>query len=132
MCWPLVCLLIEQSLQIDQAPYKVVEFLHVKPGKGAAFVRTKLRNYLTGNTGRLGALPRLALMRAEEALVVVVVAAAAALIRPLLLYGANNCCVFGAWTQWRRRSERERPFQLHRLKRLLSNTLTQKEMSWCS
>lgn len=27
-----------------------VEFLHVKPGKGAAFVRTKMRNYLTGNT----------------------------------------------------------------------------------
>lgn len=28
----------------------VEEFLHVKPGKGAAFVRTKLRNYVTGNT----------------------------------------------------------------------------------
>lgn len=27
-----------------------VEFLHVKPGKGAAFVRTKLRNYMTGTT----------------------------------------------------------------------------------
>jgi hypothetical protein len=26
------------------------EFLHVKPGKGAAFVRTKLRNYISGNT----------------------------------------------------------------------------------
>lgn len=26
------------------------EFLHVKPGKGAAFVRSKLKNYLTGNT----------------------------------------------------------------------------------
>lgn len=26
------------------------EFLHVKPGKGAAFVRTKLKNYVTGNT----------------------------------------------------------------------------------
>ena len=25
------------------------EFLHVKPGKGAAFVRTKLRNFITGN-----------------------------------------------------------------------------------
>ena len=25
------------------------EFLHVKPGKGAAFVRTKLKNYLNGN-----------------------------------------------------------------------------------
>jgi len=27
---------------------QVVEFLHVKPGKGAAFVRSKLRNMLTG------------------------------------------------------------------------------------
>ena len=26
------------------------EFMHVKPGKGAAFVRSKLRNYVTGNT----------------------------------------------------------------------------------
>ncbi len=28
--------------------YSVIEFLHVKPGKGAAFVRTKLRNVKTG------------------------------------------------------------------------------------
>jgi len=28
--------------------YIVVEFLHVKPGKGAAFVRTKLKNIVTG------------------------------------------------------------------------------------
>src|SRR5690606_14966455 len=28
--------------------YKVVEFLHVKPGKGAAFVRTKLKSMTTG------------------------------------------------------------------------------------
>ncbi len=28
--------------------YTVVEFLHVKPGKGAAFVRTKLKNAITG------------------------------------------------------------------------------------
>lgn len=26
-----------------------VEFLHVKPGKGAAFVRSKIKNYLTGS-----------------------------------------------------------------------------------
>nr|CAB3490732.1 unnamed protein product [Digitaria exilis] len=30
--------------------HPTTEFLHVKPGKGAAFVRTKLRNYVTGNT----------------------------------------------------------------------------------
>ncbi|MCF7918904.1 MAG: elongation factor P [Candidatus Cloacimonetes bacterium] len=28
--------------------YEIVEFLHVKPGKGAAFVRTKLKNIKTG------------------------------------------------------------------------------------
>ena len=30
-------------------PWQVVEFQHVKPGKGAAFVRTKLKNMKTGN-----------------------------------------------------------------------------------
>jgi translation elongation factor P/translation initiation factor 5A len=30
--------------------HPTTEFLHVKPGKGAAFVRTKMRNYVTGNT----------------------------------------------------------------------------------
>ncbi len=30
--------------------YQVVEFQHVKPGKGSAFVRTKLKNLRTGNT----------------------------------------------------------------------------------
>ncbi|XP_030456015.1 uncharacterized protein LOC115677095 [Syzygium oleosum] len=38
------------SLVVDGAPWRVIEFLHVKPGKGAAFVRTKMRNYITGNT----------------------------------------------------------------------------------
>ena len=28
--------------------FQVIEFLHVKPGKGAAFVRTKLKNVITG------------------------------------------------------------------------------------
>ena len=28
--------------------YKIIEFLHVKPGKGPAFVRTKLRSLTTG------------------------------------------------------------------------------------
>ena len=30
--------------------YQIIEFQHVKPGKGAAFVRTKIRNVLTGAT----------------------------------------------------------------------------------
>ncbi|GLU17850.1 hypothetical protein SLE2022_342010 [Rubroshorea leprosula] len=38
------------NIEVDGAPWRVLEFLHVKPGKGAAFVRTKLRNYITGNT----------------------------------------------------------------------------------
>jgi elongation factor P len=38
------------KIELDDSPYEVVEFLHVKPGKGGAFVRTKLRNILTGST----------------------------------------------------------------------------------
>ncbi len=36
------------SVEIDGDAYVVVEFQHVKPGKGAAFVRAKLRNTRTG------------------------------------------------------------------------------------
>lgn len=36
-------------LMVDGEPYYIVEFQHVKPGKGGAFVRTKLKSYLTGN-----------------------------------------------------------------------------------
>ncbi len=35
-------------LNIDRQLWSVVEFQHVKPGKGPAFVRTKLKNVLTG------------------------------------------------------------------------------------
>ncbi len=35
-------------LEIDGNPYKVIEFQHVKPGKGAAFVRIKIRNLSSG------------------------------------------------------------------------------------
>ncbi|XP_023538922.1 uncharacterized protein LOC111799706 [Cucurbita pepo subsp. pepo] len=38
------------NIEVDGAPWRVLEFLHVKPGKGAAFVRTKIRNYVSGNT----------------------------------------------------------------------------------
>ncbi len=37
------------SIELDNGVWRVVEFLHVKPGKGAAFVRTKLKNVQTGN-----------------------------------------------------------------------------------
>ncbi|MEG6615882.1 elongation factor P [Peptococcaceae bacterium 1198_IL3148] len=36
------------TVEIDGDVYQVVEFQHVKPGKGAAFVRSKLRNLRTG------------------------------------------------------------------------------------
>jgi elongation factor P len=35
-------------LEIDNNPYKVIEYQHVKPGKGAAFVRIKIRNLASG------------------------------------------------------------------------------------
>ena len=36
------------TLEIDNAVFQVIEFQHVKPGKGAAFVRTKLKNIKSG------------------------------------------------------------------------------------
>lgn len=36
------------TLEYNQGLWKVIEFQHVKPGKGAAFVRSKLRNLRTG------------------------------------------------------------------------------------
>ncbi len=36
------------TIMIDGQIYQVVEFLHVKPGKGSAFMKTKLRNMRTG------------------------------------------------------------------------------------
>ena len=38
------------TIKIDNDIWQIVEFQHVKPGKGAAFVRTKLKNMRTGNT----------------------------------------------------------------------------------
>ena len=36
------------TFEMEGNVFQVVEFQHVKPGKGAAFVRTKLRNVITG------------------------------------------------------------------------------------
>ena len=36
------------TIEIDGGVWQVVEFQHVKPGKGAAFVRTKIKNVETG------------------------------------------------------------------------------------
>ncbi|MBU0488776.1 MAG: elongation factor P [Bacteroidetes bacterium] len=37
-------------LEMDGELYSIVEFLHVKPGKGGAFVRTKIKNLKNGRT----------------------------------------------------------------------------------
>lgn len=37
------------KIELNGEPYTIVEFLHVKPGKGGAFVRTTLKSLLTGN-----------------------------------------------------------------------------------
>ncbi|MCD6533520.1 MAG: elongation factor P [Deltaproteobacteria bacterium] len=36
-------------IEINDEPFIIVSFQHVKPGKGGAFVRTKLKNLLNGN-----------------------------------------------------------------------------------
>lgn len=36
------------TFELDGQVYTIVDFMHVKPGKGAAFVRTKLKNVVTG------------------------------------------------------------------------------------
>jgi elongation factor P len=36
------------KIEIDGEPFEIVEFQHVKPGKGSAFVRTTIRSLLTG------------------------------------------------------------------------------------
>ncbi|KAB7708799.1 elongation factor P [Bacillus aerolatus] len=37
------------TIEVDGGLWRVVDFQHVKPGKGAAFVRSKLRNLRNGN-----------------------------------------------------------------------------------
>jgi len=37
------------KIEIDGEPYVIVEFQHVKPGKGGAFVRTKFKSLKSGN-----------------------------------------------------------------------------------
>ncbi len=38
------------KIEVDGVPYKIIEYAHVKPGKGAAFVRCKIKNYLNSKT----------------------------------------------------------------------------------
>lgn len=52
------------TIEVDHAIWRIVEFQHVKPGKGGAFVRSKLKNLRTGavqeKTFRAGAKMELA------------------------------------------------------------------------
>ncbi len=58
------------ALEIDDQLYEVIEFQHVKPGKGAAFVRTKLKNLITGSnvdrTFRAGGKVKKAFLERKE------------------------------------------------------------------
>ena len=36
------------TIELDNSVYQIIEFQHVKPGKGAAFVRTKLKDVKNG------------------------------------------------------------------------------------
>lgn len=36
------------KIEIDGVPYRIVEYQHVKPGKGAAFVRAKMKSFFDG------------------------------------------------------------------------------------
>ena len=41
------------TFDMDGKVMQIVEFQHVKPGKGAAFVRTKMKNIMTGEVMRI-------------------------------------------------------------------------------
>ncbi len=38
------------KFEMDNSPWEIVDFQHVKPGKGSAFVRTRIKNLITNNT----------------------------------------------------------------------------------
>jgi len=37
------------KIELEGEPYVIIDFLHVKPGKGGAFIRTKLKSLISGN-----------------------------------------------------------------------------------
>lgn len=41
---------IGMCIELDGKTFQIVDFQHVKPGKGPAFVRTKLKNLENGTT----------------------------------------------------------------------------------
>jgi elongation factor P len=56
------------TIEYDGQVWQVIDFQHVKPGKGSAFVRTKLKNLLTGGTVErtFNAGERVAMARVER------------------------------------------------------------------
>ena len=38
------------KIEVDGEPYEIIDFQHVKPGKGSAFVRTSIKSLLSGRT----------------------------------------------------------------------------------
>ena len=46
------------TFEMDGKVMQVIEFQHVKPGKGAAFVRVKMRNVITGGVTETSLNPR--------------------------------------------------------------------------
>ena len=46
------------TIEMDNGIYQIIEFQHVKPGKGAAFVRTKLKNIISGGVIEKSFRPR--------------------------------------------------------------------------
>jgi elongation factor P len=38
------------KIEVEGDPFEIIEFQHVKPGKGGAFVRTRIKSLFTGNT----------------------------------------------------------------------------------
>jgi len=52
------------TFDLDGQVFTVIDFLHVKPGKGAAFVRTKLRNVISGGVTDTTFNPTLKLLEA--------------------------------------------------------------------
>ena len=45
------------TFEMDGKVMQVIEFQHVKPGKGAAFVRVKMRNVITGGVTETSTTP---------------------------------------------------------------------------
>lgn len=51
------------TVEIDGQVWSITDFQHVKPGKGAAFVRTKLKNVMTGAVLEEHSTPQTSILR---------------------------------------------------------------------